>query len=80
MIVIMKAEAEVEDREAVVREIERLGYMPHPIIGVEHTVVAAVGDEHGKVALLALEGLSGVERVVPILKPYNPTLTPTGTF
>lgn len=71
MIVVMKAGADVEERQTIVREIERLGYTPHPIIGVERTVVAAIGDERGKAALQALEGFPGVEKVVPILKPYK---------
>ncbi|GIX46610.1 MAG: 3-deoxy-7-phosphoheptulonate synthase [Candidatus Tectimicrobiota bacterium] len=71
MIVVMKAGAEAEKCEAVMREIARLGYKPHPIVGVERTVIAAVGDERGKAALQALEGLPGVEKVVPILKPYK---------
>jgi 3-deoxy-7-phosphoheptulonate synthase len=71
MIVVMRAGAETVQTEAVVREIERLGYQPHPIYGVERTVIAAVGDERGKAALQALEGFPGVEKVVPILKPYK---------
>jgi 3-deoxy-7-phosphoheptulonate synthase len=71
MIVVMKAGAETEKSQAVVQEIERLGYQPHPIFGVERTVIAAVGDERGKAALQALEAFPGVEKVVPILKPYK---------
>jgi 3-deoxy-7-phosphoheptulonate synthase len=71
MIVVMKAGAETAESEAVVQEIERLGYRPHPIYGVERTVIAAVGDERGKAALQALETFAGVEKVVPILKPYK---------
>jgi 3-deoxy-7-phosphoheptulonate synthase len=71
MIVVMKAGAESEESQAVVQEIERLGYQSHPIYGVERTVIAAVGDERGKAALQALEGFAGVEKVVPILKPYK---------
>lgn len=71
MIVVMQAGAEVEKREAVVQEIERLGYRPHLIVGVERTVIAAIGDEREKAALQALEGFPGVDKVVPILKPYK---------
>ena len=71
MIVVMKAGAEAEKCQAVIHEIERLGYTPHPIFGIERTVIAAIGDERGKVILQALEGLPGVEQVVPILKPYK---------
>lgn len=71
MIVVMKAGAESDESQAVVQEIKRLGYQSHPIYGVERTVIAAVGDERGKAALQALEAFAGVEKVVPILKPYK---------
>jgi len=44
---------------------------PHPIFGKERTVIGAIGDERGKNVLQGLESLPGVERVVPILKPYK---------
>jgi 3-deoxy-7-phosphoheptulonate synthase len=71
MIVVMKAGAEADKSLSVVREIERLGYQPHPIYGVERTVIAAIGDERGKAALQALEAFPGVEKLIPILKPYK---------
>ena len=44
--------------------------MAHPSRGEEVTVIGAIGDrEH--VARLELEGSPGVEKVVPILKPYK---------
>ena len=52
-------------------KIEKLGYKPHVIRGVERNVVGAVGDERGKAKLQSLEVLPGVEKVVPILKPYK---------
>jgi 3-deoxy-7-phosphoheptulonate synthase len=53
------------------REIETMGYQTHPIIGVERTVIGAIGDERGKARLQMLETSQGVERVIPILKPYK---------
>jgi 3-deoxy-7-phosphoheptulonate synthase len=55
----------------VEREIKELGYQSHPICGVERTVIGAIGDERGKARLQALETSPGVERVIPILKPYK---------
>ncbi len=70
MIIIM-ASAKQKDVDHVVERIEELGYKAHVIVGVERTVIAAIGDERGKHRLTALESLPHVERVVPILKPYK---------
>ena len=48
-----------------------MGYQVHPIYGVERTVIGAIGDERGKHRLQQLETAPGVERVIPILKPYK---------
>ena len=71
MIIIMESTAEQHEIEAVINRIAALGYTPHPIRGVLRTVVGAVGDERGKAELQALEAMPGVERVVPILRPYK---------
>ncbi|RJP20537.1 MAG: 3-deoxy-7-phosphoheptulonate synthase [Candidatus Abyssobacteria bacterium SURF_5] len=71
MIIIMKHEASERDLEHVIEVIEKLGYKAHLIRGVERTVVGAVGDERGKARLESLRTLSGVENVVPILKPFK---------
>jgi 3-deoxy-7-phosphoheptulonate synthase len=59
---------EIEDVE---REIAQMGYRAHPIHGVERTVIGAIGDDRDKARLQALETSDGVERVIPILKPYK---------
>ncbi|MDY6856659.1 MAG: 3-deoxy-7-phosphoheptulonate synthase [Thermodesulfobacteriota bacterium] len=71
MIIVMKAKAKHEDMKDVISKIEKMGYKPHVIEGVERSVIGAVGDERGKAKLQSLEVLSGVEKVVPILKPYK---------
>ncbi|MBN2310431.1 MAG: 3-deoxy-7-phosphoheptulonate synthase [Candidatus Hydrogenedentes bacterium] len=60
-----------DDVDRVIRKIEEFGYKAHVILGVERTVIGAVGDERGKARLQSLESLPGVERVVPILKPFK---------
>jgi 3-deoxy-7-phosphoheptulonate synthase len=70
MIIVM----ETRDRnevDRVVDKIKEFGYEPHIIWGVERTVIGAVGDERGKGRLLSLESMPGVEKVVPILKPFK---------
>lgn len=71
MIIVMKAGAPQQDRDAVLRRIRELGYQPHIIHGTTRDVIGAIGDERGKLVLQSLEGMHGVENVVPILKPYK---------
>jgi 3-deoxy-7-phosphoheptulonate synthase len=71
MIIVMKQGASREDLTEVKKRIRELGYKPHVIHGETRDVVGAVGDERGKAVLQALESMSGVESVVPILKPYK---------
>lgn len=71
MIIVMKAGASKKELTDVMSAIKDFGYMPHLIHGVERDVIGAVGDERGKHVLQKLESNSGVERVVPILRPYK---------
>ena len=72
MIVVMRPQAPPQEVEQVEREIRRLGYTPHPIYGVERTVIGAVGDDRDKPRVQqALATMAGVESVIPILKPYK---------
>src|SRR3954447_22432302 len=70
MMIVMKPTATQDEIQAVISRIEGVGAKAHPSIGEEVTVIGAVGDlEH--VARLELDGAPGVDRVVPILKPYK---------
>lgn len=71
MIIVLKSGCKEEEIRAVVEKVEELGFKAHTIVGVERTVIGAVGDERGKPKLQALQALSCVENVVPILKPYK---------
>jgi len=71
MIIVMKTGATQEELVAVEKKIVELGYQPHVIHGETRNVVGAVGDERGKEKLQIIESMPGVERVVPILKPYK---------
>lgn len=71
MLVVMQSGASKREIADVEREIERMGYKTHPIYGVERTVIGAIGDERGKARLQVIETSPGVERVIPILKPYK---------
>src|SRR4051795_3826074 len=70
MMIVMKPTATEEQIQAVIDRIESVGAKAHPSRGEEVTVIGAVGDrEH--VARLGLEGAPGVDKLVPILKPYK---------
>jgi 3-deoxy-7-phosphoheptulonate synthase len=72
VIVVMKAHACEADIETVVRMVEALDYHAHVIRGVERIVVACVGEERGESHSLAhLESVSGVERVMPVLRSFK---------
>lgn len=71
MIIVMKQAAGKEELAEVKKRIRELGYKPHVIHGETRNVIGAVGDERGKSVLQALESMSGVESVVPILRPYK---------
>ncbi|MBI5374454.1 MAG: 3-deoxy-7-phosphoheptulonate synthase [Candidatus Schekmanbacteria bacterium] len=71
MIIVMQTKAAKKDIEDVINKIKDLGYKPNVIEGVERTVIGAVGDERGKARLQSLESMAGVEKIMPILKPYK---------
>jgi len=71
MIIVMRSGAQKKELKEVLQKIRKLGYKTHIIHGVERDVIGAIGDERGKARLQSLESLSGVEKVVPILKPFK---------
>jgi 3-deoxy-7-phosphoheptulonate synthase len=73
MMIVMKETATEKEVEAVVSKIERAGARAHRSSGARVTVIGAIGDveQDASVESLGLEGQPGVDRVVPILKPYK---------
>ncbi|MHC4713834.1 MAG: 3-deoxy-7-phosphoheptulonate synthase [Planctomycetota bacterium] len=70
MIVVMKPGASREQIDHVMEKIESIGLISHPIFGTRRTVIAAIGDKHGR-TLDDVLAAPGVEKVVPILAPYK---------
>src|SRR5215211_1977933 len=56
--------------DRVVGEIERMGSQAHLSRGAFRTVIGAIGEE-GQVDPAHRQSLDGVEKVVPIMKPYK---------
>jgi len=71
MIVVMKSNATAEQIDSVIQWIESVGYRAHPSYGLERTIIGAIGDNRGKEHLKLVQNLSGVEKTIPILKPYK---------
>jgi 3-deoxy-7-phosphoheptulonate synthase len=71
MIIVMKRNATEMEIQNVIGWIESVGYKAHPSRGIERTIIGAVGDERGKNELKSAEHLAGVEKTMPILRPYK---------
>jgi 3-deoxy-7-phosphoheptulonate synthase len=70
LIIVMNHGAADGAINRVVAEIERMGAQAHLSRGQFRTVIGAVGEE-GVLDQMHLSSLDGVEKVVPIMKPYK---------
>lgn len=70
MIIVLKADATEADLEHLVARIEHLGLRAHVSKGVQRTIVGVIGDED-VIRSEPLDRLPGVERAMPILRPYK---------
>jgi len=70
LIIVMNQNAPKACIDRVVSEIERMGCAAHLSSGRFRTVIGAVGEE-GQIDQNHLATLDGVEKVVPIMKPYK---------
>ncbi|HEX8947805.1 MAG TPA: 3-deoxy-7-phosphoheptulonate synthase [Dissulfurispiraceae bacterium] len=71
MIVVMKIGAQEEELKSVCKKAEELGFTPHVIYGKERNVVGLIGVGGDREEVYVLEEFPGVDRVVPITKPYK---------
>lgn len=70
MIVIMKADATMAEKTAVIARAEENGGRVHLSEGKERTVIGVIGNGR-TIAYENFERMSGVDRVVPVLKPFK---------
>jgi 3-deoxy-7-phosphoheptulonate synthase len=70
MIVIMDAQATVKEKSAVIARAEALGFKVHLSDGKERTIIGIIGNER-QLEKDQIERMPGVERVVPVLKPFK---------
>ena len=71
VIIVMKKNATQDQIHHVTEWIKSVGYHPHLSQGVERTLIGAIGDDRGKAQLKSASFLPGVEKIMPILKPYK---------
>jgi len=70
MVVVMDVNSTVEQIEIVNQRLDQLGFNTQIIRGVKRIVIGAVGDRTVS-DLRALQQMPGVEKIVPIMRPYK---------
>jgi len=70
MIIVLKPQSAPDVVAHVLERIEALGFTPHLSQGVSRTVIGVIGDEE-KLQVEPLAAIPGVEKVLPILKPFK---------
>ena len=70
MIIILKPKATKKQVAHLLRRIKALGLKPMMSKGTERTIIGVIGPEDA-LRVQPLEVIAGVERVMPVLKPYK---------
>ncbi len=70
MIIVTTANVSAEALDRIVEHVESAGLRAHIIRGEQRTIVGCIGEE-STLSEHALTQLEGVERVMPVLKPYK---------
>jgi 3-deoxy-7-phosphoheptulonate synthase len=70
MLVVMKNDATEEQVEAVIQEIQRMGYRGVPMPGAQRTAICIIGNK-GPVEDTQLRAMAGVKETIPVTKSYK---------
>jgi 3-deoxy-7-phosphoheptulonate synthase len=70
MIIVLRPDSTEEQIEHVLVRIRELGFKPHLSQGEHRTIIGVIGDEN-KLQAEPLEAIPGVEKVLPIMKPFK---------
>jgi len=70
MIIVMSPQAGPKDLRKVKDRLQELGFGLHLSAGVERTIIGAIGEKTPEI-IHSIEAFEGVEKVVPILKPFK---------
>lgn len=71
MVIVMNIQSSSSEIQSVNERLVSLGFKTQAIQGVKRIVIGAVGDQHTADSLRSLEQMPGVEKIVPIMKPYK---------
>lgn len=70
MIIVVKPNATEAEIDHIIKKIKDHGLQAHVSKGTERTIIGAIGDE-AILQSVPLEAIPGVEKVLPILKPFK---------
>ena len=70
MIIVLKKGTTEEQKRHIIEKVETLGLQVHISEGIERTIIGVIGEEE-LLRNQPLEAMPGVEKVMPILKPYK---------
>jgi 3-deoxy-7-phosphoheptulonate synthase len=70
MIIVLRPDATQKQIDYIVKRTKKLGLKPHISRGVERTIIGLIGPED-VLRVTPLEVFPGVEKVMPVLKPYK---------
>ncbi len=70
MVVVMRKNSKPEQIKMVTEKLEKMGFRTHIIHGSNRIVIGAVGTRDD-LEIMSLERLPGVEKIVPIMKPFK---------
>lgn len=71
MVVVMEINSTTKQIEDVNKRLDKLGFNTQIIRGVKRIVIGAVGEQSAMESLKSLVQMPGVEKIVPIMKPYK---------
>ncbi len=70
MLVVMKNDATEEQVQAVIQQIQKMGYRGVPMPGAQRTAVCIIGNK-GPVEASLLLAMDGVKEAIPVTKPFK---------
>ena len=70
MVIVMKDDATDSQIEAVSEQLKSVGFRVHKIVGVNRTVIGAIGDKR-TIDIREFELAEGVHEVLRITEPYK---------
>ena len=70
MIVVVDNQSGEETIQSVINEIKKMGFKTHISKGIEKTTIGVIGD-HRYMVKEKIQMLTGVEKVITVLKPFK---------